>query len=131
MSSQKRLSKFVCRILKEKGLSQYDVARLAGGEISESYICGIVHGKVGDMTVGKLLALARGLGVAGEEIIGVVLGAGKKNGSEFQKSKFAALFYRYRELSSEDKREVLMLLEVIDREIERRMLKKVGRENHK
>lgn len=120
MSSQERLSKYVCRILKKKRLSLSDVERMAGGEISDSYICAIVKGRIGDLTVGKLMALARGLGVAEEEIIDVVRGAARNAGNGFQQSEFAMLFNKYKELSDEDKREMLVLLDVIDREIERR-----------
>jgi transcriptional regulator with XRE-family HTH domain len=120
MSNQESLDKYVRRILKEKGLSISDVNQRSEGRISEGYICGIAKGKVGDLTVGKLLALARGLGVADEEIIAVASGILLKDKNRFQESEFAILYQRYIELPDDDKREVIMLLKMIDREIERR-----------
>ena len=128
MSRREGLDKYVRRILKEKGFSFSDVQRRSGGGISDSYICSIVNGKVGELTVGKLSALAHGLGVPEEEIICVALGASGKSGNGFQKSEFATLFYRYKELSDEDKKEVRMLLEIIDREIEWRRAR--NKSNH-
>jgi transcriptional regulator with XRE-family HTH domain len=118
MSDQNSLCKYVRRILKEKKLLLSEVNQRSGGLISESYISSITKGKVGDLTVGKLLALARGLGVAEEEIIAVASGAMSKDDYRFQESEFAMLFYSYREFSDEDKREVFMLLKLVEREIE-------------
>jgi transcriptional regulator with XRE-family HTH domain len=120
MSNKESLGNYVSRILKEKGLSITDVKERSGGRISEGYICGISKGKVGGLTLGKLLALARGLGVAEEEIVAVAIGTSIKDHNGFRESEFAMLYERYKELSDDDKREVLMLLDMIDREIERR-----------
>src|ERR1044071_9823084 len=91
MSNKESLDKYVRRILKEKGLSISDVKELSEGRISKGYICGIANGKVGGLTLGKLLALARGLGVAEEEIIAVAIGASLEDMNGFRESKFAML----------------------------------------
>lgn len=56
------LSQLVKRIIKQKGLSLRDVQRGSGGEIANSYISRIMNGGVKNLSVDKLVALARGLG---------------------------------------------------------------------
>lgn len=117
---QEGLDQYVRRVLKEKGLTVADVQRRAGGEISKGYVCDISNGKVRSLTVHKLKALARGLGVLEEEIFAVARGAAPPNSGEFDESAFAMVFFKYRDLSEEDKKEVAILLEAVEREVERR-----------
>lgn len=58
-----RLSKFVRRVLKLKGLTQKDVQRISGGRITDGYIASINVGRATNLSVKKLMALADGLGV--------------------------------------------------------------------
>jgi transcriptional regulator with XRE-family HTH domain len=112
------LDQYVRRILKEKGLSLSEVERRSGGSISDSYVCGIINGNVGSLTIAKLKALALGLGVPEDEVFAVARGVSPKDNQEFQESTFALLYYKYKELSDEDKGEVIKFIEVLDREIE-------------
>lgn len=123
MNDQETLDIYVRRILKEKGLSLSDVERRAGGGISDSYICGIVNGHFGSLTVVKLKSLAHGLGVPEDEIFAVARGIPIQDSSEYMESEFASLFSKFKALSEKDKKEVASLLEMIDREIERRRLR--------
>ena len=128
---QETLDKYVRRILKEKGLSLSDVERRSGGGISDSYICGIINGTVGSLTIIKLKALAQGLGIGEDELFAVARGVTPADDNEFQESEFATLFCKYKDLSDEDKKVVLTLLEVVDREIEwRRMGSKFKTRQH-
>lgn len=113
------LDKYVRRIIREKGLSLSDVERRAGGDISDSYVAGITNGNVRNLTLDKLKALARGLGIPEYKLIAVASGFGAEE-PEFQESDFATLFSKYRYLSDADKREVEVLLAVLDHELERR-----------
>lgn len=122
MNEQETLDRYVRRILKEKGLSLSDVERRAGGGISDSYICGIVNGNFGSLTVAKLKALAYGLGVPEDEIFAVARGIPPQDSREYMESEFASLFSKFKSLPDKDKQEVVALLEMIDREIERRRL---------
>lgn len=61
-SVKENLSQFVGRVVKEKGLSYSRVAANAGGDITKGYVSGIISGQVGNITLGKLIALARGIG---------------------------------------------------------------------
>jgi transcriptional regulator with XRE-family HTH domain len=114
------LSGYVRRILKEKGLTLSDVERRAGGEISDSYVAGITSGSVKNLTLEKLKALAKGLGVSEYRVIEIASGIPHFGDEDFQESDFASLFTKYKYLSDSDKKEVQVLLNALDNEIERR-----------
>jgi hypothetical protein len=42
----------------------------------------------------------------------------------FQKSRFATIFERYEKLSGDDQKEMLILLEAVEHEIERRQMRR-------
>ncbi len=127
VSEPENLGGYVRRILKEKKLSLSNVEQRANGKISDSYICSISAGNVGSPTVGKLKALARGLGVPEEEVFAVARGVPLEQAA-FQSSAFAMLFDKYKGLSNEDKQAVEPLLKVLDNELERRQTKSTKRE---
>lgn len=68
------LSHYVERVMKEKHLSRRDVKLRSGGEITDSYVSGIVSGSAKNLSVEKLKALARGLRVREMELIRVAFG---------------------------------------------------------
>lgn len=68
------LSRYVDRVMKEKHLSRRDVKLRSGGEITDSYVSGIISGSAKNLSVGKLKALARGLRVREIELIRVAFG---------------------------------------------------------
>src|SRR3977135_988578 len=68
------LSQYVERVMKEKRLSRRDVKLRSGGEITDSYVSGIVSGTAKNLSVEKLKALARGLRVREMELIRVAFG---------------------------------------------------------
>jgi transcriptional regulator with XRE-family HTH domain len=123
MSRQESLDRYVRRVLKEKGLSYADVEARSQGAISDSYIGNIVANSVGSVTVAKLKALARGLDVSEDEIFAVARGNSPADLRDFQKSRFATLFEKHKRLSGEDQREILILLEAVEHEIERRQMR--------
>lgn len=123
MNRQESLDRYVRRILKERGLSYADVEERSQGAISDSYIGNIVTGTVGSVTVAKLKALARGLDVSEDEIFAVARGKSPADLRDFQKSRFATLFERYKKLPVEDQSEIQILLETIEHEIERRQMR--------
>ena len=121
MSRHEGLDRYVRRILKEKDLTLSDVERRAGGNISDSYVAGITAGTIRNLTIDKLKALARGLGVAESQILAVASGIPLQENWDLYESGFAGLFHKYKELSEEDKKEVDAILEMVYREIERRL----------
>ena len=68
------LSHYVERVMKEKHLSRRDVKLRSGGEITDSYVSGIISGSAKNLSVDKLKALARGLRVRELELIRVAFG---------------------------------------------------------
>ena len=68
------LSHYVDRVMKEKHLSRRDVKLRSGGEITDSYVSGIISGSATNLSVEKLKALARGLRVREMELIRVAFG---------------------------------------------------------
>ena len=68
------LSRYVERVMTEKHLSRRDVKLRSGGEITDSYVSGIISGSAKNLSVGKLKALARGLRVRELELIRVAFG---------------------------------------------------------
>ena len=105
-------------------MSYADVEQRSGGAISTSYIGNIVTGNVGSLTVAKLQALARGLDVSEDELFTVARGSVPSDLRDFQRSRFALLFEKYKKLSGEDQREMLILLDAVEHEIERRQLRR-------
>jgi transcriptional regulator with XRE-family HTH domain len=68
------LSHYVERVMKEKHLSQRDVKLKSGGDITDSYVSGIINGSATNLSTEKLKALARGLRVPEMELIRVAFG---------------------------------------------------------
>jgi transcriptional regulator with XRE-family HTH domain len=73
-TSKSGLSRYVERVMKEKHLSRRDVKLRSGGEITDSYVSGIISGSAKNLSVDKLKALARGLRVREIELIRVAFG---------------------------------------------------------
>lgn len=73
-TSKLGLSRYVERVMKEKHLSRRDVKLRSGGEITDSYVSGIISGSAKNLSVDKLKALARGLRVREIELIRVAFG---------------------------------------------------------
>ena len=76
------LGEYVKRVIKEKDLKLRDVERRSGGQITNGYISGIINGKITNLSVEKLLALAKGLDVDEHEIFGAAIGEVRKSISE-------------------------------------------------
>ena len=70
-SGKQGLSRYVERVMKEKHLSRRDVKLRSGGEITDSYVSGIINGSAKNLSIDKLKALARGLRVREMELIRV------------------------------------------------------------
>jgi len=68
------LSKYIRRVMDQRGLRIRDVEIRAAGDITESYIGEILRGGASNPSVSKLKALARGLGVDPAELFRVAAG---------------------------------------------------------
>lgn len=110
-------SDYIRRTLKEKGLTHKDVERLCNGEITASTVNKIINQGMENLTAQTIVALAKGIGETPESIFKRIIG--NSNIAE-PAPDIAALFYKYGQLTEEDRDELKSLLEVVDNEIERK-----------
>jgi transcriptional regulator with XRE-family HTH domain len=115
------LSDYVRRVMKEKNLTFKQAEKRSRRSISTGTLNDIIQGRNTNPTVAILKGLARGLGVSEDEVFTVARGLRIDHQREFDESDIAALFYKYRQLSERNKKELRPILEVIDHEIERRL----------
>lgn len=78
------LSRYVTRVMKQKGLTQRDVELRSEGKITDGYVADILSGDAKNPSVEKLKALARGLGVELHEIFDIACGASETDEGEQQ-----------------------------------------------
>lgn len=71
---KERLADYVRRVVKQKQLKLRDVERRSGGDITNGYISGIITGRISNVSLGKLQALARGLEVDVHELFSAAVG---------------------------------------------------------
>lgn len=68
------MSRYVRRTMTQKQLKVRDVELRSGGTISNGYVSGVMSGSVTNLSIDKLKALARGLGVDVHEILDIICG---------------------------------------------------------
>lgn len=78
------LSRYVRRVMKQKGLTQRDVESRSEGKITDGYVADILSGDAKNPSVEKLKALAHGLGVDLHEIFDIACGASETDAGERQ-----------------------------------------------
>jgi transcriptional regulator with XRE-family HTH domain len=117
------LCNYVRRILKEKEMTFSDVERRSEKSISDSYVHGISSGNISNLSLDKLSALARGLGVTETQLFFAAFGVSHMDPEEFDESELGFLLHKYRELSVEDRTQLRALLAILDREIDRLLLR--------
>jgi transcriptional regulator with XRE-family HTH domain len=109
-SERETLADYVRRIRNEKGLSLSDVRRASGNRIANSHISRIENGEVKGVGVEKLTALAKGLGLPGEELFAVARGTIPTNKGDADEM---TLLFCFRELSRDQKTNALRILEAL------------------
>src|SRR5215813_4124057 len=117
------LCNYVRRILKEKEMTFSDVERRSEKSISDSYVHAISSGNIRNLSLDKLSALARGLGVTETQLFFAAFGVSLMDLEEFKESGLVYLLHKYRELSVEDRTQLRALLAILDREIDRLLLR--------
>jgi transcriptional regulator with XRE-family HTH domain len=116
------LGSYVRLKLIENDLTTRDVEErsAAGSEkITQSYVSQIVSGTAKNLTLIKLRALARGLGVPVAEVISKAYGETEEDDPAFAQSRFAELYYKFEELNDVNKQGIIYLIDILEREIER------------
>lgn len=68
------LSRYVRRIMKQKGLTQRDIESRSGGEITDGYVSNFLSGAAENPSALKIKALARGLGIDAHVLFDVICG---------------------------------------------------------
>jgi transcriptional regulator with XRE-family HTH domain len=109
-TERESLADYVRRIRNEKGLSLSDVRRASGNRIANSHISRIENGEVKGVGVEKLTALAKGLGIPGEELFAVARGRIPAKQSDADEQK---LLFAFRDLDPGEKKSALRILEAL------------------
>lgn len=94
------LGEYVSRIVSEKDLSYRAISKVTKGRISPSYMGKIISGDIQSPSIESLQALAKGLGVAEEEIFRVARGLPIDPKAEYNSAE-SKLLRNYRECSRE------------------------------
>lgn len=71
---RENLSEYIKRVVKQKDLKLRDIERNSEGKITNGYISGIVNGKITNLSVDKLKALALGLDVDAHDVFAAAIG---------------------------------------------------------
>lgn len=124
MKSRETLQDYVRRIVAEKGLSHVKVAQRAkrlGGKLSAGYVNSIIQGHVSNPGIETLKQLALGLGEPEEELFEVARGKQLSDDANYKESYFATIYAEFRRLPEADKRELRPMIELIKKEIQRRL----------
>lgn len=115
---------YVNRIMAESDLTHRAVALRAqalGHKISAGYVHNIASGQIDNPSVQLVQALAAGLGRPEEEVF--LIFRGKPLTEDYKDSFFATIWNEYRTLPGADQRELRVVLQMLQREIQRRLLK--------
>ncbi len=121
------LKAYLCRMLKEKGLTLKEIEQRSQQKISVSYLRNIVFDGMSNLTIEKIRALACGLEVSPEEIFATLEDHTLAERRDFKSSRFAALYYQYKALATESKKELRLLMKLVDGEIDRRQMQQLRR----
>ncbi len=120
MNQAEDLADYVRRIINERDLTLREIEERSGGAITHGYISKILSRAVTNLSVEKLQALAKGLGISEEEVFAIARGKSLEGDPEFEKSEIAALFYGYKDLTEEDQEELRVIWKMLGEEIKRR-----------
>jgi len=71
---KEKLADYVRRVMKQKQLKLREVEKRSGGDITNGYISGIITGRINNVSISKLQALAKGLEVDVHELFSAAVG---------------------------------------------------------
>ena len=118
-SEQEKISDYVRRVIRDKGLSYRQVAQNSGGAISHATVSDIINERNRNLSTATLVGIAKGLGVPEEEIFAVARGKALDTEEAFT-GEFALLFKGFHDLSPEDQAEMRAMVRMLATEVERR-----------
>lgn len=114
VKGKEKLSQYVRRIMHEKNLTFKKVVQMSRGMVSDGYISDLIQEKTINPTVGKLQALARGLGVSEDEIFLIARGLSPEERPEFKETPFAHLADKFLSLPPELQKRAESMIEAFD-----------------
>lgn len=115
---------YLNRVLKETGMSHVEVAERAqalGYKISAGYVHNVSRGISGNPSISIMQAFAAGLGKPEDEVDAVFRGKQITDEIRYKNSFFARLWEEFKELSDADQKELRPALDMLQREIQRRL----------
>jgi transcriptional regulator with XRE-family HTH domain len=115
---------YVNRVLSETGLTHVQVAARAqhlGYKLSAGYVHNIARGTADNPSIQLMQALAAGLGKPEDEVDAVFRGKPITDEMRYKNSYFARLWGEFKELSDVDQKELRVVLDMLQREIQRRL----------
>lgn len=120
-NGREALAEYVRRLMEERNWSTYDVVRESGGLItSNGTVWNVVNLRVKDVKERTLRGLAKAFKLPEPNIFEVYYGKKRFGEADLEDDEeVAALFYKYKNLTEEDKKEIRRLISVVDREIDR------------
>lgn len=117
------LAEYIRKVINDDNLSQrylVERAERKGHKITQSYISQIISGAATNVTIDKLRALAAALDRPEEELFNIALGR-KADEGRLRDALATSLLDKFGQLTEQDKKEMVVLLKAIDREIEERL----------
>lgn len=120
-TGREALAEYVDSQMKARNWSFGDVARESGAfKLSTGTVWNVVNLRVKDVKEHTLRGLAKAFKVPEIEVFEVYYGKKKVGEDELEDDEeVAALFYKYKNLTEDDKKEIRRLISIVDREIDR------------
>lgn len=115
---------YVNRIMRDSDLNAARVAERAqklGYKLSSGYVHNIATGAADNPSIQLMQALAAGLGRPEDEVDLVFRGRPITDDMSYRNSLFARMWNEYKELDTADQRELRGIIEMLQREIQRRL----------
>jgi transcriptional regulator with XRE-family HTH domain len=122
---RENLKEYVRRIFREQRLTLKKVVQRSHQKISSAYVGNILYSSTSNLTTEKIQALACGLEVSAYEIFAILQGDGSAQWQDFAYSPLADLYHKYQALSLEGKKELQWIIELVDREIDKKQMQKL------
>ena len=117
---------YVNRVMKESDLSHRQVAERAnalGHKLSAGYVHNIASGQVSNPSIQLAQALAAGLGRPEDEVFAKFRGKQLREENGYTDSFWALIANEFKNLSPADQRELKPSVQMLQREIQRRLTK--------
>lgn len=124
MKTKEKPQDYLNRVLKETGLTHVQVAERAnalGYKLSAGYVHNVSRGISDNPSISIMQAFAAGLGRPEDEVDAVFRGKQIEEDAKYRNSFFARLWEEFRELSDADQKELRTVLDMLQREIQRRL----------